>query len=670
MSSIHASAEPLGPRSSASGAAEPPAARRSTGSTTSPASTPAAEKAGWRTPPTRESHGDEPRSWLTWVCVLAVGLGVRAWIALTPNIGHLSDMDFFLKWARDLQAHGIARFFSETGFCDYPPLWLLLMTAVGHVVALFDPALGNEAALRSALKAPACLADLAIAVMLFVEGRRWLGTGRAVGASALWFLNPLSWYNSSYWGQVDAIHAAFCLLSLVFVNRQRPGLAGAAAAAAMLQKFQSVALLPLIIFEIFRRARFRGLAFAAVSAIATTAILTLPFSLTGTLTEVFRRGYVNVIGQYTDLSRSAYNVWWLTGNPNASDLAIPSPIVHLVSDGRVSFPDNASWLLRINWRVFSLTVYSLVVAVVLSVYAIRPGVIGRYSAGGLLGLAFFLFPTEMHERYALPAMAFLAFWAVTGAWRERLFVLLSAMLLLNVVEFLPPGAVSPVVAGLNLLVFILILLGLCTAARPVREPTPLSVAGDPTYPASVIIRGFQALTAASLIGLSGLAAYVVVQASATQAVKDAPNVIYLSTLKPRMAHQGWKELQRDKSVGGSMIHLGSNMYLRGLGTHAPSTLVYDIPEGVDRFAAVVGVNRVTGGKGSAKVWVEVDGAVAPDFEPVNLTGGAAPVEVNVAVAGARRLTLRADDGGDGQKADHVDWALARFVRTGAGADGP
>ena len=50
------------------------------------------------------------------------------------------------------------------------------------------------------------------------------------------------------------------------------------------------------------------------------------------------------------------------------------------------------------------------------------------------------------------------------------------------------------------------------------------------------------------------------------------------------------------------------------------------------------------------------------FESATLTGESDPVEVRVPLGFAQRITLVADETSDGEKSDHVDWALARFER--------
>jgi Gpi18-like mannosyltransferase len=592
------------------------------------------------------------------ICLL--GMFVRLWLAFTPGLGYDDDVDLFRQWTHGLYQHGLRGFYDTSTFCDYPPVWLLIMWVLGHITAVFDPTLANNYALHALLKMPACFADLVIALVLYLEGRRLFGARKASGAAALYFLNPVSIYNSAYWGQVDAIHAALSLVSLVCVGRGRYGFAGAAAAIAILQKFQSIAFLPLILFELYRRGRFRALGASIIGAIAATALVVTPFAIKGVLPKVAQRAYVDVVGQYTEMSRSAYNLWWLAGEPQSSDLGVPASIVEVAAKGRVIVPEHDSCLLQLTWRRISMVIYSLCVAVILSVYAARPGAANRFCAAGLLGLAFFLFPTEMHERYSLPAIAFLPLWAVTSLWRERVFVLLSIMLLLNLVDYLPVRPISIPIAGVNLAIFGSLLLWIVFARESSSDNQEIdAVAIEPAMPRSLIVTAFQTSTAAGILIAIGLIVWLQVQRLNSDGYPEEPGVIYLDPSVAKSVEQSWGDLQSDKSVGGGLIHLGANYYLRGIGTHARSKLVYDVPAGAILFEALVGIDRITSGKGSIKIGIDVDGKEV--FSTPALTGRSDPVPVRIPLHDAKSITLRADPTEDGQKADHVDWAMARFV---------
>lgn len=140
--------------------------------------------------------------------------------------------------------------------------------------------------------------------------------------------------------------------------------------------------------------------------------------------------------------------------------------------------------------------------------------------------------------------------------------------------------------------------------------------------------------------------------------RDGP--LYLSDLEPLSVTQGWGELTLDRSVSDEPIHLGDRIFLRGLGTHAPLELTYEIPSGYGAFATTVGVNRTTEGKGSVIVSVEVDGREV--YRSPLITGQSEAVTIRVPISGGRRLTLRAQPTGDGNRWDHVDWASARLLR--------
>lgn len=616
-------------------------------------------------PPSSDPASDSSRnSRRTLVLICLVGTLVRLWVAFTPEIGYADDVQFFRDWTRGIHEQGLRGFLTTTEFCDYPPLWLLTMWLIGHTVGLFDPTLSNDYALHVLLKLPACAADLLIALALFWEGTRIFGRRLAVAAAALFFLNPLSIYNSAYWGQVDSIHTSCCLVSLMFVNRKRHVLAGACAAAALLQKFQSVAFFPIIIMDAYRRGGVKAIGFGAIGAICAGAIITSPFVQQGVFRETFDRAYIGVVGQYPDLSCSAYNLWWLAGDTADTDVAVPSSIMQAIAQGREIVPENDSTLLALDWRRISLILYSLVVAVLLSIYSLRTSHTNQFVAAGLLGLAFFLFPTEMHERYALPAMAFFPIWAVSGAWKERAFMLLTILLLLNMTDFLPAKPLSMHLSLTNLIVFggLALWLFYSKPSEPIRSETPVYLDND-TTPDRLLVKYFRFATIGAVVATLGGCAWIQLKTLNASPLPDDPDVIYLSSLKVRVEEQTWGEIEPDRSVKGRQIHLGADYYLRGMGTHASSKLHYTIPEGAGVFEALVGIDRITKGKGSASMTILVDGVEI--YKTDVLTGNTAPIHVVVPVRGGKTLSLLADPTPDGHKNDCVDWAMARFIRAGA-----
>lgn len=143
--------------------------------------------------------------------------------------------------------------------------------------------------------------------------------------------------------------------------------------------------------------------------------------------------------------------------------------------------------------------------------------------------------------------------------------------------------------------------------------------------------------------------------------RDLTAPLYLSDLRAVSVAQGWGDLAVDRTVDGNDIRLGGEEFARGLGTHAPCTLVYDIPEGQEFFEAVVGVDDETEGRGSVIASVSLDGELM--YETTILRGRGEPVELRIPVGGATRIELGAEPTEDGQRFDHVSWADARFLRS-------
>ena len=182
--------------------------------------------------------------------VLALGLALRLIIAyLLPGSGFGVDLTAFRFWASDLAAHGPHGFYQRDFFHDYTPgylyvLWLLGI--VGQVIGGVGVAL---------IKVPAILADLAIgwlvwSMILELGGRRNL----ALAAAFVAVVNPISWFDSVAWGQVDSVGVVFLLLGLRDLWRDRPERAAIFTVIAALIKPQLGILIPIVALVTIRRA--------------------------------------------------------------------------------------------------------------------------------------------------------------------------------------------------------------------------------------------------------------------------------------------------------------------------------------------------------------------------------------------------------------------------------
>jgi hypothetical protein len=156
-------------------------------------------------------------------------------------------------------------------------------------------------------------------------------------------------------------------------------------------------------------------------------------------------------------------------------------------------------------------------------------------------------------------------------------------------------------------------------------------------------------------------------------------VTYLSDLKPTEYHQTpfldlpWP-YHSDRNVTGGFLRCGGRLYLKGLGVHSAARLEYNISplpqagegqgvravEAPTRFAAELGIDDSTRGRGSVQFRVLVDGQ--EKFASPIIRGGARPTPVSVDVAGAKRLELVVDYADRADVLDHADWLNARLTK--------
>ncbi len=147
--------------------------------------------------------------------------------------------------------------------------------------------------------------------------------------------------------------------------------------------------------------------------------------------------------------------------------------------------------------------------------------------------------------------------------------------------------------------------------------------------------------------------------------------IQISSLKPETAQSGFGKPQSDKSIEGKPLTVDGVHYEKGIGTHAKSLLVYKIPAGAKRFVAVAGLDDEKRDDERSSVVFEVYGDVkemgeppvllakTPELKSGKIRSWNIDVELN---SRFKELRLVVDDAGDGDKADHADWADAGFIK--------
>lgn len=148
---------------------------------------------------------------------------------------------------------------------------------------------------------------------------------------------------------------------------------------------------------------------------------------------------------------------------------------------------------------------------------------------------------------------------------------------------------------------------------------------------------------------------------------SAGKLVYLSDLEPlrvETEHLAFvppagQRYGRDKTLKGGVLAVGKKRYAKGLSLHSKTVLEFDA-SGYNAFRCVLGLDDAVGRVGSALVRIEADGKELFS-QPVS-RGDAKPHEVELKLAGVKRLRLIVDFGDDFDLGDHVDFADARMMK--------
>ena len=142
---------------------------------------------------------------------------------------------------------------------------------------------------------------------------------------------------------------------------------------------------------------------------------------------------------------------------------------------------------------------------------------------------------------------------------------------------------------------------------------------------------------------------------------------YISDKNWKSANSGWRSVQKDRSVENNTITLlgedGQEVeYKKGIGTHATSTIVYDLSEGNYKFfEAYVGVDREMRNSDVSSLSFEVYADGKKVFDSGVMNSNTPRKHILIPVVGVSELKLVAKDGGNENGGDHADWADAKLL---------
>ena len=337
-----------------------------------------------------------PGGWLGLVLILLVSGALHVYMALKVR-GYRVDMNCFMAWSEAFADSGTGTY--ATGmFCDYPPVYMLLLGALGKLREALNIAYDSPAHWLL-IKSIPIFCDLFMAGCVFFLSAKKTGCKRALLLTAAVAFCPAFLIDSAAWGQVDSVLTLLLCVCVALAMRGRWEFALPVYALGVLTKPQALMFGPIgliaLAADFIRRESSRKRAIIGLAAAAAVLYgVCLPFSLKDPAALYKAAAYRFVVGPF---------VWiWerLFGAVNGYRYITVNAC-------------NLYVLLGKNWQEMGADGWTIVSYAALAAAYVYAGMLCVMSrgkrnlplCGAVLLALIFAFAPMMHERYLFPALA-------------------------------------------------------------------------------------------------------------------------------------------------------------------------------------------------------------------------------------------------------------------------
>lgn len=368
--------------------------------------------------------------------VLAI-LTIVELIAIPHFVCDIGDVIIFQTWSTFLGARGLTDIYTHTGgefFGLYPPGALYPLWISGQISHLIPYVSFNTS--RELIAIPILIASAGISLTLFAVLYQ-LGPHTAWIGMAMFALNPAAIYDSTVWGETDALHVFAMVLSLAMIDIDIP-LAWAGAALAFLTKPLAATIYPVLGLRTIVDANMRIWWRSLLAFMGAIAVLCLPFFIGHPIGWYPPNLYNRWFETYHIASFNAFNVIALMGGLRIADSATV-----------------AGWTYNQIGAVMVIGVY-----LVILVRFLITDASDIWMAAFLCAFALFLFGAQQHERYIYASIPLM----IPAVLRHKvlipLFILLTVSAWLNmiwVLRALPLPWMPTTCAIVNVFVFTTVL---------------------------------------------------------------------------------------------------------------------------------------------------------------------------------------------------------------------
>ncbi|MDP2649809.1 MAG: hypothetical protein Q8P10_03110 [bacterium] len=249
------------------------------------------------------------------------------------------------------------------------------------------------------MKIPSLLTDLGMGLFAYLLVTKEAGRKRGLFVAMLILFNPIIFYNSAIWGQMDSINNFLFILSLFFAFRKRIIPSIFAFVASIFVKLSLLPLLPFYLIFLFFLSNKNIKKISLGIALSAIAIFFAVLPISSNFTVWFLTIMPAITrGVFQNITAAAFNFWWM--------------ILCYPSIGHKNIPGLDQIFLITNFRTWAYGIFGIL-SLPFLYFQIKKHreIISKnliFLILSVIALLIFLFLPGMHDRYMYPVFPLLA----------------------------------------------------------------------------------------------------------------------------------------------------------------------------------------------------------------------------------------------------------------------
>ncbi|MDD5017955.1 MAG: glycosyltransferase family 39 protein [Eubacteriales bacterium] len=336
---------------------------------------------------------DDGKIWPAFLLSAALAVILRVIVALAFE-GYSTDIACFKGWAIAVYEYGPQNFYTSGVFADYPPGYMYVLYVLGLIREVFSIEAGS-ALFTLIVKLPSIIAEVVASILIYKIAAKQIGRMFGLLCAAFLLFNPALFFNSSAWGQIDAVFTLFIVLALYYLKKENYILGAFFYAVTLLIKPQAIMFAPVVglcyFYALFKKHGLKKALFGITGGalVAAAVLFAGIFPFTGTQEPAWiLKLYQGAVNFYPYASLNAFNLYALIG---------------------ANWADSFTPFLLLNYQTWGMIMILLICVVIVFLQWRTREQRPLFDLSGFLILSVFMLAHAMHERYILPACVCLIF---------------------------------------------------------------------------------------------------------------------------------------------------------------------------------------------------------------------------------------------------------------------